>query len=49
MPIEFTDDRARVEVRKLLGLCFLLLTKDKHTFYERLGFQSEREMAMVRR
>ena len=28
---------------------FLLLTKDKHAFYERLGFQSEREMAMVLR
>ena len=28
---------------------FLLLTKDKHSFYERLGFQSEREMAMVLR
>ena len=28
---------------------FLLLTKDKHAFYERLGFQAEREMAMVLR
>ena len=28
---------------------FLLLTKDKHAFYERLGFQSEREMAMILR
>lgn len=28
---------------------FLLLTKDKHSFYQRLGFQAEREMAMVLR
>ena len=28
---------------------FLLLTKDKHSFYEGLGFQTEREMAMVLR
>ena len=28
---------------------FLLLTKDKHRFYERLGFESERDMAMVLR
>ncbi|HEY3156214.1 MAG TPA: GNAT family N-acetyltransferase [Candidatus Eisenbacteria bacterium] len=27
----------------------LLLTKDKHAFYERFGFQSEREMAMILR
>ena len=28
---------------------FLLLTRDKHSFYERLGFTAEREMAMVLR
>ena len=28
---------------------FLLLTKDKHAFYERFGFESEREMAMILR
>ena len=28
---------------------FLLLTRDKHSFYERLGFTREREMAMVLR
>jgi ribosomal protein S18 acetylase RimI-like enzyme len=28
---------------------FFLLTLDRHAFYERLGFQSEREMAMVLR
>jgi GNAT superfamily N-acetyltransferase len=28
---------------------FLLLTKDKHSFYERFGFQSERDMAMMLR
>ncbi|HEY7727322.1 MAG TPA: GNAT family N-acetyltransferase [Candidatus Eisenbacteria bacterium] len=29
--------------------CFLLLTRDKHSFYERLGFTAEREMTMVLR
>ena len=28
---------------------FLLLTRDKHSFYERLGFTTERETAMVLR
>ncbi len=28
---------------------FLLLTRDKHSFYERLGFRTEREMAMMLR
>ncbi len=28
---------------------FLLLTKDKHSFYERLGFRTERDMAMMLR
>jgi GNAT superfamily N-acetyltransferase len=28
---------------------FLLLTKDKHSFYEHLGFESERDMAMMLR
>jgi predicted N-acetyltransferase YhbS len=28
---------------------FLLLTKDKHRFYERFGFRSERDMAMMLR
>ncbi|HYQ90382.1 MAG TPA: GNAT family N-acetyltransferase [Candidatus Binatia bacterium] len=28
---------------------FLLLTKDKHGFYERFGFQSEPDMAMMLR
>jgi len=28
---------------------FLLLTKDKHAFYERFGFESERDMAMMLR
>ena len=28
---------------------FVLLTSDKHTFYERLGFRPEREMAMTLR
>jgi GNAT superfamily N-acetyltransferase len=28
---------------------FLLLTKDKHRFYERFGFESERDMAMMLR
>ena len=28
---------------------FLLLTKDKHGFYERFGFRSERDMAMLLR
>jgi GNAT superfamily N-acetyltransferase len=28
---------------------FLLLTKDKHSFYERFGFESERDMAMMLR
>jgi len=41
MPIDITDDRERVDV--------ILLTKDKHAFYERFGFQAEREMAMILR
>lgn len=28
---------------------FLLLTKDKHGFYKRFGFESERDMAMMLR
>ena len=28
---------------------FFLLTKDKHAFYERFGFESERDMAMMLR
>jgi GNAT superfamily N-acetyltransferase len=28
---------------------FFLLTSDKHAFYERLGFRSERDMAMMLR
>ncbi len=28
---------------------FLLLTKDKHGFYERFGFEAERDMAMMLR
>lgn len=28
---------------------FLLLTKDKHSFYERFGFRSERDMTMMLR
>ena len=28
---------------------FLLLTRDQHVFYERLGFRTEREMAMMLR
>jgi len=28
---------------------FLLLTKDKHEFYERFGFETERDMAMMLR
>ena len=28
---------------------FLLLTKDQHAFYERLGFEREQEMAMMLR
>ena len=26
---------------------FVLLTKDQHAFYERLGFRTERDMAMT--
>ncbi|HEY2924113.1 MAG TPA: hypothetical protein VGJ98_04035 [Candidatus Eisenbacteria bacterium] len=47
MPIEITDHRARVDVGQLLD--FLLLTKDRHSFYERFGFESERDMAMMLR
>jgi len=28
---------------------FLLLTKDKHAFYEQFGFETERDMAMMLR
>ena len=54
MPIEITDDRARLDVSQLLELyesisMFLLLTKEKPAFYERLAFLAEREMAMVLR
>ena len=58
MPIDITDDRERVDVIQLFVLehpdlksvsSFLLLTKDKHAFYQRFGFQAEWEMAMILR
>jgi len=49
MPIEITDNRARIDVTDQTVSAFLLLTKDKHGFYEQFGFETEPDMAMMLR
>jgi len=45
----FTDANRHHGRPRESGRHTLLLTKDKHAFYERFGFQAEREMAMILR
>ena len=49
MPIEITDNRARVDVTHQTVTAFLLITKDMHGFYEQFGFETEPDMAMMLR
>ncbi|HZE19151.1 MAG TPA: hypothetical protein VE402_03440 [Candidatus Angelobacter sp.] len=49
MPIDITDDRARVDVIRLLGPTKTIQPMKDHAFYEHSGFQWEREMAMILR